>query len=565
MIAANCPNLDVLKFQRFDVSQSPYVTFKSQPSAPGPEIYQNQSGPSRPSIADVGAPALLRTIPGPANIAADAGRSIVRFTLRASTGKPIFIKTIPAPLGGEALADAITSLFGSGGLSSLYAPPSSGSSSSTAGSTFDAFGPDFFLGALTSSRIGASAGYTATGRPIGLPENAPQAKQRQADLKAVTNALKAGNLTAARAGVDRILKVFPNDVTATYNLARIQLLEGDYKGAEKSLLQVSQSSSDELITSDLRAARTLRKGPSETVAQIRRLLGSQKTAADGLKLADYFLQNQPDNAEAHLAVAEFYEGIGNLNLAGAELRQTIDKVPARNLSTVISHLEGFANRHSSDAGSYDLLAQAYAAAGSLDKAKSAFQTALRLSSDDPAFQADIRKDFADIYSRLGRQKKLAGDTSGALSAFEQAIDLRDDDVRRGDLSDLQFERSQALFKIGGYAQSLKALNEAYVNLPIGEDAERKDRLLPAYDRIIVKLTDLGDLKNLVTARAGAFNQDPADDVRKRDLAEAQNTYGLDLLSKNKYREAYRQFLAATRLYPGDTNYTANLSTARALF
>lgn len=461
------------------------------------------------------------------------------------------------------MADAISSLLGSSGLSSLFTLPQSSSSSTTAASTFDTFGPDFFLGALTSSRIGPAAGYTSTGQPIGLPDNAPQVKQRQADLKSITNALKAGNLTAAREGVNRVLKAFPNDATATYNLARIQILEGDYDGAEKSLIRVSQSSSDELVTSDLRAVRTLKQGTSATVSQIKRLLGSQQTASDGLRLADYFLQKNPDNAEAHLAVAGFYEKLGNLKLAGAELRDAIDHVPAKDLGPVVTYLEEFAERQIDDPGAHDLLAQAYAATGELTGARKSFTKALELSVDDPSYQSEIRKDFANIYSRIGRQKKAAGDTSGALAAFKEAIDLRDDDERRADLSDLQFERSQNLVRIDGYAQALTALNEASINRPIGEDAERKDRLLPAYDRIISKLTAIGDLKNLVTARAGAFAQDATDDTRKRSLADAQNVYGLDLLDKNKYREAYRQFLAATRLYPNDTTYAANLSTARS--
>lgn len=461
------------------------------------------------------------------------------------------------------MSDLFTSILGTSGQSGLYALPSTGSAP-TATSTFAGFGPDFLLGALSASRTGAAAGYTASGLPIGLPENAPQVKQRQADLKAVTDALKVGNLTAAREGVNRVLKAFPNDATATYNLARIQILDGDYDGAEKSLIRVAQSSGDELITSDLRAVRTLKKGDSETVAQIRRLLSGKQTATDGLRLADYFLETHADNAEARLAVADFYERSGNLNLAGAELREAIDNVAPNNLGTVVTYLEGFAARYATDFGSHDLLAQAYAITGDLTSAKKSFTKALELSGDDPAIKSGIQKDFANIYSKIGREKRAAGDFRGARAAFESAIDLRDDDERRADLSDLHFDQSQTYVRRGSYALALRSVNDAYIRLPIGKDEERKDRLLPAYDRIINKLEAVGDLKNLVTARAGAYNQDPADDARKRALANAQNTYGEDLMSQNKYREAFRQFLAATKLYPDDTDYAANLSAARLL-
>jgi tetratricopeptide (TPR) repeat protein len=438
---------------------------------------------------------------------------------------------------------------------SVFSPP--------AASSAGVFGADFLLGAVAASRTGPAAAYDALGKPLAGSPNSPTAKAREANLNVAQLSIKLGDYAAARSAAQRVLARDPNDVTANYYIARIDQHEGDYEGAEKTLLRITTIEDNDQVRSDLRSVHALRKGAETVSDEIDRLLSQSSTAKQGLQLADDFLNNSPDNVKVRLQVAGYYEKQGNLNLAGAELSDAIKNVPSEGRDEVVAHLEKFAAAHAEDRGSFDLLAQGYAAAGRLDDAARAFNRALELSEDDIVFQSQVKKDFADVYSRLGRESLEAGHEDEALAAFRKASGVVGDDERRKDLSDLQFKRGQRLNRQGLDQLALKALNESRANIPIADRKKRGDELIKEFEKLAQDFHQNGDLKNAVSARAGAYNLDAKNTVRKRALADSHNDYGLELLGQSKYLEAIRQFKAATKLFGDDTNYAANLSLAQS--
>src|SRR5262245_40808489 len=102
---------------------------------------------------------------------------------------------------------------------------SSGAASAPSELGTGGFGPDFLLGAVTSGRIGAAAGYDALGRALTPAENSPEAKARAANLNVAKISIQTGDYSAARLAAQRILDRDPSDTTANYYIARIDMHE----------------------------------------------------------------------------------------------------------------------------------------------------------------------------------------------------------------------------------------------------------------------------------------------------------------------------------------------------
>src|SRR5262249_10993539 len=159
------------------------------------------------------------------------------------------------------------------------------------------------------------------------------------------------------------------------------------------------------------------KGTPDAIEEINRLLRQSGTALRGAQLASYLLDVDPGNLDARLALANYYDRTGQINLAGAELTDELKSVPAERMSEFVAAVEQFNQAHPDQAPSYDLLAQTYVKAGRLTDAQAAFQKALDLAGDDIEFRTQLQQDFANVFLERGRQQLAQGNEDEAIRLF----------------------------------------------------------------------------------------------------------------------------------------------------
>lgn len=423
-----------------------------------------------------------------------------------------------------------------------------------------AFGPDFLLSVYGGGSSSGSA-YTSNGASYAPPASSPQGRARTAALSEARSALLTRQFADARAAAQTVLDRNPDDVTALYFTGRSYLEQGDFSQAARFLSRASELSGDQRIAADLRATRWLSGGSDEALRHVNRLISQRDTQAEGLRLATYLLQSEPQNLDARMVLVDFHQSQGRLNLAGAELLDALESATKEQSSTLLARLEKFVEAHPYDAGSHDLLAQGYAKFGRLDDAEAQFSEALRLLNDDPQRKQEIREDYADVLSRAGRAASDAGREAEARTLFRRAIDLVRDDERRNDLAGLEYAAGDRSLRAGNLRFALASLEQSRINFPVEDKDKLKDKLIAAYQRLATRFGEQNDLKRVADALNGAFLLDAADDDKRRAVAEAHVAYGHSLAADGDYYAAIKAYRAATKLYSDDATYAGFLADA----
>ncbi|MBI5762059.1 MAG: tetratricopeptide repeat protein [Planctomycetes bacterium] len=456
------------------------------------------------------------------------------------------------------MISAITSLLptSSGGLSGL-----SGGSSTLGAS---GFGPDFLLNVLgRRTSVSGGTAYDANGRPITENENSERMKFRKQALESAKTLLKVGDTAGAREAAESVLKRDSSDAIAAAYVGRTYLAEGNYDEAKRYFTRAASGSDSDQIQADLRTATILAKGPDAALAEIKRLLRQPATQREGAQIAAYLLDAEPGNVDTRIELVNFYEKLGQKALAGAELSDAIAATPVEKFDALLRRIEQFNADYSQDAGSFDLLAQAYVRIGRLGDAQDAFSSAIALSKENLEFQGQIKADYAKTFVTLAREAKTEGREDEARRLYRKSLDISSNETTKAEYSDFEFERGERDLQAGRLRLALEAFDNARAYQPGSVSEEKKADLIKAYERLATKAGDAADLKTVVDARYGAFILDPGNDTRKRGLANAHDTYGLSLYDQGDYRGALRQFHSAIQYYTTDPNYAAHYALAQS--
>jgi len=441
-------------------------------------------------------------------------------------------------------------------------------SSDTTGST-TSFGPDFLLSAI-GARIGSTgAAYNAQGKSTLPPSTSAQGKARAAKLTDITDKLKSGDTAEARKIAEGLVKDNQSDSVAVYLLGRTYLKDGDYKTAERLFSRAAAGAPDNKeIAADLKAAGLLKRGLDAASKEAIKSLKNPSTAADALRLATYVVEANPTDTKLRVAVADYYERNKKLDSAGAALAEAIKQAPAGDVADLVTRLKKFTKDHASDPGAFDLLAQAQSKAGDLSGAETSYKQAIDLAAGNEDFQNSLRDDLAGVYSQFGQAAAAKGDVASARSYYDKSLNLKRSDETLAKVFNLEVSEGDKALRLGQNTLALQYYNRAALNRPVTETDDeakaRKDALTNGFDTLASRFEASGDLRRVIQARNGSFLLDTKDDTRRRNLANAQDTYGLDLHSQGKYNEASRWFREALKLYPGDTNYSAHLSASQIL-
>ena len=475
------------------------------------------------------------------------------------------VSDLLAALLPSAISATSATSSGTGLLTGLRA--ASGSSGGTSG--LSGFGPDFLVSAI-GARLGTTgAAYNAQGKSTLPPSNSAQGKARAAKLTDITDKLKSGDTTGARKVAEGLVKDNQSDSVAVYLLGRTYLKDGDYKTAERLFVRAASCAPDnQEIAADLKAAGLLKRGLEVASAQAAKWLKNPTTAAEGLRLATYVVEANPADTRLRVAVADYYERNKKLDSAGAALSEAIKQAPDSDLADLVTRLKKFAKSHNRDPGAFDLLAQAQSRAGDLTGAEASYNQAISLAAGNDDFQRSLRDDLAGVYSQFGQAAVDKGDVASARRYFDKSLNLKRSDETLAKVFDLEVSEGDKALRLGQNTLALQYYNRAAINRPVTETDDeakaRKDALTEGFDTLAARFEASGDLRRVIQARNGSFLLDTKDDTRRRGLANAQDTYGLDLHNQGKYREASRWFREALKLYPGDTNYSAHLSASQIL-
>lgn len=427
-------------------------------------------------------------------------------------------------------------------------------------------GPDYLLSILSSSSGGsATSGYSEMVQSRLPAPDSLAGEKRATILEQAAAQMKEDDFAGARDTVQSLLKDNPTDPTANYITGRAYLKEGQYREAERYFVQVASATPDnEQAQSDLEAVRVLQRGEAATLVQIKRMLANDQTAPAGVRLAGYLLESKPENLDARLALADYYDRLKKPGAAGAMYVEALDHVTGDRAGELATRIEAFATAYPDDPAAHDLLAQAYAAAGQLNQAEEEFNKALALSKEDPAFQTALKQDFADVYTKLGHEALNRNDERDAVDYFDKALKLNRDDTRQTDVVTLQTTIGERALRGGVINVALRAFAQAAANIPTTEGEAWRERLIRDYGQLATKLNEAGDLRRAISARLGAYQLDTSDDTLKRKLADAYDAYGQEFFNEGKYGEALRQFKAAAKLYPNEHTYVSHISNAQRL-
>jgi tetratricopeptide (TPR) repeat protein len=435
------------------------------------------------------------------------------------------------------------------------------SGTSPGGGSIAGFGPDFLVGVFSSQVIAGGAMYDANGQLVVLEDRSPDARLRENALTEAKTLLKAGDPAAARAAANRVLSRDAGDAIAAAYVGRTYMAEGDYKSAVKYLARAASGSDLDQIRVDLKAAQTLSRGEAAALKEIQRLMRQPATSTEGAQLATYLLDRNPESLDARFELADFYERMGRVTLAGAELADALLTAKPDGLDRLVGRIERFTRAHAQDASAHDLLAQGYVRTGRIAEAQEAFAQALERAGENAEFKTQLKQDFAGTFSMLARAQRARGNEAEAIRLYEQGLAVFSSDEAKGELSDLALQRGERELRSGQLRLALEDLNLARAYLPGTADPDKARDLIAAYESLATKFTTAGDLKSAVAARLGAYLLDPSNDTRKRALADAYDGYGLNLMDGQDYLMAARQFRAALTYYTTDAAYAQHLAEA----
>ncbi len=322
-------------------------------------------------------------------------------------------------------------------------------------------------------------------------------------------ALADGDLATARLAFDQVLWRIPNDLTATYNLALVDLQSGQMDSAIAGFEKV-----EALAISSQGPARTgLRVKALTNLALLFQQRGSGEDAVLTLQKA---LELDPTQPQAWSNLGLSQRSLGHKREATDAFRRAYELAPEQSASVVnlaISYID------------QELWSEA--------------ATVLR--------QATItHPDDVSIWLHLGLSQRGGGELELAATALARALEL-DPDNHDGLAARATADLALVRLQLGDSQGAQEAARQTLVWRP-GD---------PPTLRILgIALSRLGELDAARETLERAFALDPSD-------AETANNLGTVFFAQKDWANAERSFAKAVEIRPGFLSAQDNLAKARA--
>jgi len=365
-------------------------------------------------------------------------------------------------------------------------------------------------------------------------------------LKTIGALLRAGDFSAARRAVERLVAQQPATGTAQLLFADFQVLDGEIEPAINTLRQGAGQYPDDERFDVWRARLHLIRDESAAAR-------SALAAAKG---------RNPRSAEMMIAEGELERFEGNAQAATAAYRSALATAPQaarawHGLGVVQSEREDVAN------------------------ARASLNKAIALDPQGEGFRGE-----------LGTLEAFADDLTAARAAFTQAIEQRADDyvaltglgfveLKSGNtdeaitrllaatLIEPRYARAQTYLAIAYYQQG--RIQDALFALSRARELDRKDPLPDLFESLIRNdLLQPGDA--LVTARRAltllpylkSLNQIANDQKGSANLGSALAAFGLEDWARSYAQDSYYPFWAGSHLFLAD-RYSGDFNKKSELF
>jgi tetratricopeptide (TPR) repeat protein len=379
-------------------------------------------------------------------------------------------------------------------------------------------------------------------------------------LTEASDALNQGDLSTAREIAQDLLKKNNQDAAAAHLMGRTYMAEKDYATAERWLSRAaSLASGSSRFQSDANNASLLQKSDAEVLAQASQMVGDDTLRQDGIRLLGYLSDRSPDNAEAHLMLADALMDEGWVvpavtSYENALATSTDDNLVARVVDRLRS-LEALAP----DIGvTHNLLGHALRKQGNTSEALAELQKAAELSPTNTNYQSDIGL----VYGDLGAEALSEGKAQDAIRYYENAVEMNvsSDDLRSG-LAQAHTAMSRWWLARGNTDKAFGELSAAKIQLPDGQD-DVAAQIARAYNNLGDRYEKQGEWGWALASYRNAHTLDPDKASYRSHFGDAADALGADMFDEGDYEAAESYYQQAVDLFPGNDTYQAHLEAAQ---
>ncbi len=382
-------------------------------------------------------------------------------------------------------------------------------------------------------------------------------KQRTAALKSAADKIDTGDAEGGRAVAQRLLDKAPKDVAALRLVASSHIAEGDYKRAQRLYTRgLTLHPTDARLKGDLEDVRTLQKSDEEVLAIARRKLTDRTERPRGLRLLAHLAKRSPEDAEAHLALAEGFRAAGMPRQAIAALQEAVKHATGGESTRVINQARKLVDEYPDIGLTNNILGRALQDTGRLDDAIAELKAAVNVAPYDVGYV----KDLAGAYVTRAETKLAAGNSASAESDLQAARRIDPANERMNEITArVALDRARGDISHGFYKSALGKLNTAAAKAP--DDTKFKKEVASLYIRAAVHFQNRDDEAVALTAYIKAHELDPTSAIAERKVAELSHQRGLTALSTMDYDLAIAHFERAYQTHRVDTAFITDLANA----
>lgn len=382
-------------------------------------------------------------------------------------------------------------------------------------------------------------------------------KQRTAALKSAADKINTGDSEGGRAVAQRLFDKDPQDMTALRLVASSYVAENDYQRAERLYTRgLTLDPTDARLKADLQDVHTLQKSDAEVLAIARRKLTDRTERPRGLRLLAHLAKRSPQNAEAHLALAEGFRAAGMPRQVIGALQEAVKHATGRESAKVVNQARKLVHEYPNIGLTNNILGRGLQDTGRLDDAIAELEAAVSVAPYDVGYVADL----AGAYVTRAETKLAAGNALSAEHDLQAARGIDPANERMNEVTArVAAHRARGDIAQGFYRSALGKLNAAAAKAP--DDTKFKKELASLYIRAAVHFQNKDDEAVALTAYIKALELDPTSAVAQREVAKLSHKRGLSALSTMDYDLAIAHFERAYQTHRVATAYITDLADA----
>lgn len=412
-------------------------------------------------------------------------------------------------------------------------------------------------GTTGTSLIDLGSALDASRSQAAVAQGASQLTKSQSEtLKQAQAYIDGGAYDKARVMVQDVLEENSQNGPAVHAMGVIELKQHRYKEAEQLFRRADQLAPDRGFGTDAENARILQKDDAAVLGQARRLLASDDTQEDGIRLLVNLTDRSPTNSEARMLLAQNLITSGDAKNGLQQYHMAVLTADEDQLGRIETRLSELVEIAPDAAYLRQLLGKTQLRLEKYDEAGRTLAVATSLANGDPTYKADE----ALAIVGQGRERLAQGDVTGAISKFELAREYAPTgtEVKKA-LGEGYAERAEAKYRAGASEAAVMDYRLAASNLgKEGTEQLREGIARGAFTAGLAverdRLAAGEDIDKEVLAFQVAYDLDSTNTTYKRKLASTRSALGDQYLADSEYADAAAAYNKAYDLYKNNTTY-----------